>query len=131
MSKIIILLRHMVVIVCVFSCLVVSNSLQSQGLYPTRLLCPWDYPSKSTGVGCHFLLQKIFLTQGSKPCLLCLLHLQIDSLLLSHKGSPFFPDIFYVKYFQIFPLYSHFHFWFHIHHFLTGLLHSPQWSLPF
>ena len=24
---------------------------------PTRLLCPWDSPSKNTGVGCHFLLQ--------------------------------------------------------------------------
>ena len=27
---------------------------------PTRLLCPWDFPGKSTGVGCHFLLQGIF-----------------------------------------------------------------------
>ena len=26
------------------------------------LLCPWDFPGKSTGVGCHFLLQRIFLT---------------------------------------------------------------------
>jgi len=25
---------------------------------PMRLLCPWDSPGKSTGVGCHFLLQK-------------------------------------------------------------------------
>ena len=29
------------------------------------LLCPWDFPGKSTGVGCHFLLQGIFPTQGS------------------------------------------------------------------
>ena len=29
-----------------------------------RLLCPWDSPCKSTGVGCHFLLQGIFPTQG-------------------------------------------------------------------
>ena len=27
-----------------------------------RLLCPWDSPGKNTGVGCHFLLQGIFLT---------------------------------------------------------------------
>ena len=27
------------------------------GLQPTRLLCPWDFPGKDTGVGCHFLLQ--------------------------------------------------------------------------
>ena len=36
----------------------------------TRLLCPWDSPGRNTGVGCHFLLQRIFLTQGSNPDLL-------------------------------------------------------------
>ena len=36
------------------------------GLQPTRLLCPWDCPGKNTGVGCHFPLQGIFQTQGSK-----------------------------------------------------------------
>ena len=44
---------------------VVSDSLWSYGLYPTRLLCPWNSPGKITGVGCHFLLQGIFPTQGS------------------------------------------------------------------
>ena len=34
---------------------VMSNSLQPHGLYPTRLLCPWDSPGKNTGVGCHDL----------------------------------------------------------------------------
>ena len=33
----------------------------------TKLLCPWDFQGKSTGVGCHFLLQGIFPTQGSNP----------------------------------------------------------------
>ena len=33
----------------------------------TKLLRPWDFPSKSTGVGCHFLLQRMFTTQGSNP----------------------------------------------------------------
>ena len=47
-----------------FSRLVVSDSLQPHGLYSTRLHCPWDFPGKNTGVGCHFLLQRIFLTQG-------------------------------------------------------------------
>ena len=37
---------------------------------PTRLLCPWDFPGKNTGVVCHFLLQAIFPTQGSNPSLL-------------------------------------------------------------
>ena len=33
----------------------------------TRLLHPWDFLGKSTGVGCHFLLHRIFPTQGSNP----------------------------------------------------------------
>ena len=36
---------------------VVSNSLWPHGLQPTRLLHPWDFPGKSTGVGCHCLLR--------------------------------------------------------------------------
>ena len=35
------------------------------GLQSTRLVCPWDSPGKSTGVGCCFLLQGIFPTQAS------------------------------------------------------------------
>ena len=46
-----------------------------------------DFPGKKTGVGCHFLLQSIFLTQGLNLCLLGLLHWQVDSLPLSHQGS--------------------------------------------
>ena len=42
---------------------VMSNSVWPQGLEPTRLLCPWNSPGKNTGVGCHSLLQGIFLTQ--------------------------------------------------------------------
>ena len=42
-------------------------SLQPCGLEPTRLLHPWDSPGKNTGVGCHFLLQGIFPTQGLNP----------------------------------------------------------------
>ena len=37
---------------------VMSNSSQPHGLQPTRLLCPWDFPGKSTGVGCHCLLHR-------------------------------------------------------------------------
>ena len=40
-----------------WSCSVVSDSSQPHGLQPTRLLHPWDFPGKSTGVGCHCLLQ--------------------------------------------------------------------------
>ena len=35
-----------------------SNSSRPHGLQPTRLLCPWDFPGKRTGVGCHCLLQE-------------------------------------------------------------------------
>ena len=36
---------------------VVSDSSRPRGLQPTRLLRPWDFPGKSTGVGCHCLLR--------------------------------------------------------------------------
>ena len=55
--------------------LITSDSLWPCGLQPTRLLYSWDSLGKNTGVGCHFLLQRIFLTQGSNMCLSCLLAL--------------------------------------------------------
>ena len=64
---------------------VVSDSLQSHGLQPARLLCPCNFPGKNTGVGCHFLLKGIFLTQGLNPDLL---HWQVNSLTLSHREAP-------------------------------------------
>ena len=57
-----------------FSCSVVFNSLQPHGPSPGRLLCPWDFPGKNTGVGSHSLRQGIFLT----------LELNLG---LSHQGS--------------------------------------------
>ena len=47
-----------------------SRSVMSDSLQPHRLLHPWDFPGKNTGVGCHFLLQGNFLTQGWNPGLL-------------------------------------------------------------
>ena len=44
--------------------------------------------SKNTGVGCHALLQGIFLIQGLNLCLLCLLDWQAGSLLLEPPGKP-------------------------------------------
>ena len=46
---------------------------------------PWDFPSKNTGAGCHFLLQGIFLSQGLN---LGLLHCRKMLHSLSHQGSP-------------------------------------------
>ena len=64
-----------------------SDSLLPPGLYPTRLLCPWDSPGENIGMGCHFLLQGIFLTQGSNSCLFHLLHCRQILYHLSHQGS--------------------------------------------
>ena len=80
---------------CVYMCVcqvtsVVSDSLLPYGLQPARLLCPWDTPTKNTGVGCHALLQGIFLIQGSSLCLLCLLHWQAGSLPLAPPGKPIY-----------------------------------------
>ena len=70
---------------------VVSNSLWPHGMRPTRLLYPWDFPGKNTGVGCHFLLQGILLTQGSNPHLLSTVSpvLNTDSLPLVEPGNLF------------------------------------------
>ena len=62
------------------ACILSFQSCQPCGLWPTSLLCPWDPPGKNTGVGCHALLQGIFLSQGSNSRLFCLLHWQAGSL---------------------------------------------------
>ena len=76
-------------VLCLYS---VSQScltlLRLHGLQPARLLWPWNFPHKNTGVGCHFLLQGIFLTQGSNLCLLRFLQWHVDSSPLCHLGSP-------------------------------------------
>ena len=57
---------------------VLSDSLRPHGLWLTSLLCPWD------SVGCHFLLQGIFLTQRSN---LGLLYWKQTLYSLSHQGN--------------------------------------------
>ena len=47
---------------CVYSC---DQFFVIPWTVAHRLLGPWDFPSKNTGMSCHFLLQGIFLTQGS------------------------------------------------------------------
>ena len=61
-----------------------SSSFETPWL---RLLCPWDSSGKNTGGGCHFLLQGMFLTQGSNPCLL---HCRQILYHLSHQESPIY-----------------------------------------
>ena len=55
------------------------------GLYPARLLCPWDSPVRNTGVGCHALLQWIFLKPGIEPGSPAL---QADALPREPLGNP-------------------------------------------
>ena len=50
--------------------LMVPDSSWPHGCSLPRLLYPWNFPGKNTGVGCRFLLQEIFLTQRSNPSLL-------------------------------------------------------------
>ena len=64
------------------SCLTLCNPVACD---PTRLLCHGVFSGKSTRVGCHFLLQGIFPTQGSN---FGLLHWKVDSLLVSNQKSP-------------------------------------------
>ena len=63
---------------------VVPDSLWPQGLQPTRLFCPWNFPGKNTGVGSHFFLWGIFPTQESNPGLL---HCRQILYWLSYEGS--------------------------------------------
>ena len=58
--------------------------LLSRGLQPTRLLCPWDFPGKNTGVGLPFPSPGDLANPGIKPSSLAL---QVDSLSLSHLGQ--------------------------------------------
>ena len=67
---------------------VVSDSSWPHRLQPARFLCPWDFPDKSTRVGCHFPLQGVFLTQGWNTHLICLLHWQAGSSSTELPGKP-------------------------------------------
>ena len=63
------------VLCAALSCSAMSDSA-TPGLYPARLLYPWDFPGRNIAVVCYFPLQGIFPTQGWHPRLLCLLHWQ-------------------------------------------------------
>ena len=79
------------VCICLYYVCLCAQSFSHIQLFATPwtagLLCPWGFPSKNTGVGCHFLLLGIFQTQGWNSSLLCLLHWQADSL-PSPPGKP-------------------------------------------
>ena len=68
-----------------FSHSVVSSSFVTPQTVACQAPLSMDFLGKNSGEGCHFLLQRIFLTQRLNPCLL---HRQEDCLPLSHLGSP-------------------------------------------
>ena len=69
-------------------------------LQPTKLFGPWNSPGKNSGMGCHFILQETFPSQGSNLHLLNLLHWQADFLPLVPTGKPTFCLVLY--YFSIY-----------------------------
>ena len=83
------------------SCPTLCNPMDSSltGSPVHGILRPWDPPGKNTRVGCHFLLQGIFSTQGSNVHLLCLLHWQVGSL-------PLTPPIYSFSYSDFLPSYT-------------------------
>ena len=76
--------------VCVCACVhMLSPLVMSDSLLPHY---PWKFSGKNTGVGCHFLLWGIFLTQGSNPRLLHLLHHWVPC----KKISPVFSELIFI-----------------------------------
>ena len=55
---------------CCFSRSVISDSFATPWPQPIRLLCPWDFPGRNTGVGCHSLLQYYLCVCQSFSCVL-------------------------------------------------------------
>ena len=75
---------HIIVCKCPQLCLTLCNPVDC------RPLGSVEFPGKNTEVGCHFLSQRIFLTQGLNLRLLCLLHWQAHSLSSGPPGNPIY-----------------------------------------
>ena len=59
---------------CLLRCFSHVHLFMALWTVPRQAPRPWNFPGRNTGVGCHFLLEGIFLTQGSNLHLLCLLY---------------------------------------------------------
>ena len=70
---------------------VLPSSFATPWAVAPRLLCPWGFPGKTTGVGCHFLLQGIFVTSWLN------LHLLHWQRALRHRGSPIVTVLIYIS----------------------------------
>ena len=69
-------------------CFLTCSHVQLQPHKPTRLLCQWDSPGKNTGLGLPFPSPRGLPDTGIKPTSPVSPELQVDSLPLSHQGSP-------------------------------------------
>ena len=65
-----------------------SDPLQPHGPEPARFLCPWDFPGKNTGVGCHFPPSGDLPDPGIKPVSPVSLILPANSLPAAPSGKP-------------------------------------------
>ena len=76
-------------VICIYAiylCVQVYLTLcGSMDCRPHGLLCPWNFPGKNTGAGCHFLFESIFLTQGSNLHLLPSPALEVPKMIPSGK----------------------------------------------
>ena len=72
-----------------WSRLVASDPQRPHGLQPTRLCCPWDFPGKSTGVGCHCLLRYVYIRNKQ---------IQFQAYTHLKWGRFFLPDIYTWKF---------------------------------
>ena len=77
--------------VCVLSYSLTSDSLPPHGLYPARLLCPWDFPGKNARVGCHFTSRGSSWSEN-RTCVSF-----IGRLPMYHLGIPFFKSNWWKK----------------------------------
>ena len=68
-----------------FCCWLIAKSFVTPWSVACQASLSLGFPRQNTEMGCHFLLQGIFLTQGWNPHLL---HWQVDSFALSQQGSP-------------------------------------------
>ena len=78
------------VFACVCACSVVSWFFVTPWTIARQASLSMGFSRKEYWMECHFLLQGIFLTRGSNPSLLCLLHCRQILYRLSHWGSLYF-----------------------------------------
>ena len=83
---------------------VMPDSLRPHGLQPTRLLCPWDFPGKSTGVGWH-ISKVISLLFNMLSCSVIAFLPRSKSLLISRPQSPYAVILEVCHCFHCFPIY--------------------------